>query len=57
MMTKSRRESYKFGWFNREIKIGYRLARKHGNQYNRKIRHCKSDNYESRRFMFVRTVA
>lgn len=57
MMTRSRREVYRRGWFKREEKIGYRLVRKQGNQYNRRIRHCKSDDYMNKRYMYIETVS
>lgn len=44
-MTRSRREVYNKSWFRRECKTAIRLARKKGNRYNRKIRHCKISDY------------
>lgn len=55
MMTRARREVYRRGWFKREEKIGYRLVRKQGNQYNRRIRRCKSDDYMNKRYMYIET--
>jgi len=57
MMTRARRQVYRRGWFKREEKIGYRLVRKNGNQYNRRIRRCKSDDYKNKRYMYIETIS
>lgn len=40
MMTQSRRNVYRRGWFNREIKIDMKNRKK---EYHRKVRHMRID--------------
>lgn len=57
-MTQARRQVYRKSWYKRECKEGFRLLRKNGNQYNKKIRHCKlADFAYDKRHVYCATIS